>query len=275
MTALAIRLGLAAAAAALCGTGAFAAPLGLAAHRAIYDLSLDDTRGNSVANVSGRLVMEFTGSRCSGYSTKLRFVTQTETSDGDRQVTDSRSSTFETADGKSLEFTNETYTDDTLAEESRGKANRSAADVAVDLLKPSTKKFDLSRPVSFPTEQMEKLIDSALKGEKFVSMNVYDGSEDGETIFATAGVIGKESQADNDLGEETAVAGAGIAGLRHWPLTISYFNTKQGGDETPFYVMSFVVYENGVGRSLKIDYGDFALTGRLTRLDMLPTTPCP
>ena len=28
------------------------------------------------------MVMEFTGSRCSGYTTKLRFVTQTEDSDG-------------------------------------------------------------------------------------------------------------------------------------------------------------------------------------------------
>jgi hypothetical protein len=35
------------------------------------------------------------------------------------------------------------------------------------------------------------------------------------------------------------------------------------------------MYENGVGRSLKIDYGDFALDGRLTRLDMLPSQPCP
>ena len=71
------------------------------------------------------------------------------------------------------------------------------------------------------------------------------------------------------------VKDAGIGGLRHWPVTISYFEKKNGVDETPFYVMSFVVYENGIGRSLKIDYGDFSLSGQLTRLDILPETPCP
>ena len=39
--------------------------------------------------------------------------------------------------------------------------------------------------------------------------------------------------------------------------------------------MSFVIYENGIGRKLRIDYGDFALTGKLTQLDLLPDTTCP
>jgi hypothetical protein len=94
-----------------------AGPLSLAPHRAVYDLSLAESGGTgSVASVSGRMVMEFTGSRCSGYTTKLRFVTQTEDSDGQHQVTDSRASTFEAGDGRRLDFTNETYTDDALAE---------------------------------------------------------------------------------------------------------------------------------------------------------------
>src|SRR5437588_6356573 len=96
-----------------CGlSAAGAGPLTLAPHRAVYDLSLADTStGGSVASVSGRMVMEFTGSRCAGYTTKLRFVTQTEDSDGQHQVTDSRASTFEAGDGRRLDFTNETYTD--------------------------------------------------------------------------------------------------------------------------------------------------------------------
>src|SRR5690242_2717456 len=82
---------------------ALAGPLSLAPHRAVYDLSLaDSSGGGSVASVSGRMVMEFTGSRCSGYTTKLRFVTQTEDSDGQHQLTDSRASTFEAGDGRRL-----------------------------------------------------------------------------------------------------------------------------------------------------------------------------
>lgn len=254
---------------------AVAAPVGLAAHRAIYDLSLSSAKPDSpMADVNGRMVMEFTGSACAGYSTKLRFVTRTEDPDGADQVTDSRSTMFEAADGKSLQFTNETYTDDSLAEESRGTANRKDKNVAVALTKPSDKSFDLASSVVFPTEQMVKVIDAARAGQRFLSFDVYDGSEDGETVFATAGVIGAE-MTDKDGGSEKVVKDSGIAGLRHWPVTISYFEKKNGVDETPFYVMSFIVYENGIGRSLKIDYGDFALSGELTRLDLLPAAPCP
>ncbi|MBN8994652.1 MAG: cell envelope integrity EipB family protein [Rhizobiales bacterium] len=254
---------------------AHAAPVGLAAHRAIYDLSLATAKPDSpMGDVTGRMVMEFTGSACSGYSTKLRFVTRTEDPDGGDQVTDSRSTMFEAADGKSLDFTNETYTDDALAEESRGSAKRKEKNVAVALTKPSDKTFDLAPSVVFPTEQMMKVIDAARAGQRFLSFDVYDGSEDGETVFATAGVIGAEMR-DEDGGSEKVVKDAGIAGMRHWPVTISYFEKKNGIDETPFYVMSFVVYENGIGRSLKIDYGDFSLSGQLTKLDILPEAPCP
>ncbi len=61
-----------------------------APHRAIYDLSLDETNsGSGVAGVSGRIVYELTGSPCEGYAQSMRFVTQTVTQEGDTQVTGS------------------------------------------------------------------------------------------------------------------------------------------------------------------------------------------
>ena len=158
-----------------------------------------------------------------------------------------------------LDFNNETYAGDVLAEESKGKASRDGNDVAVALTRPGEKKFALKDSVVFPTEQMERIIDVGARGDAFVSFEVYDGSENGETVFDTAGVIGKVSTATDDAGDEPVVAKAGIAGMRHWPVTISYFDERGGGEETPFYVLSFVVYENGIGRTMRIDYGDFSL----------------
>ncbi|MCB1502355.1 MAG: cell envelope integrity EipB family protein [Bauldia sp.] len=263
------------AAAALAPAVAVAAPPVLASHRAVYDISLAEADdGTDVAGVSGRLVLEFTGSECAGYTSKLRFVTETEGADGMSQVTDSRSSTYEAADGQTLDFNNETYAGDVLAEQSEGTANRDGGDVSVALTRPGKKTFAINDTVVFPTQQMERIIASALDGDAFVSFAVYDGSESGETVFDTAGVIGRVSTA-NDAADEPVVASAGIAGMRHWPVTISYFDQSGVGEETPFYVLSFVVYENGVGRSMRIDYGDFSLSGKLTRLDLLPEPPCP
>ena len=253
-----------------------AGPIPLASYRAIYDLALDDTAKESdVGNLAGRLVTEFTGSECAGYKAKLRFVTSMDNSDGQQEVTDSRSTTFEAGDGHHFTFTNETYSNEGLVEQSVGTADRSAGGVAVALTKPDRKHFGLAVGVAFPTEQIAKVLDAARAGEKFVSIDVYDGSEDGQTVFATAAVIGPGSSAPDDVGDEKAIADAGISGLRHWPVTISYFDKKKGGESTPFYVMSFVVYEDGVGRKLKIDYGDFAISGKLTGLQILPADPCP
>jgi EipB-like len=39
-------------------------------------------------------------------------------------------------------------------------------------------------------------------------------------------------------------------------------------------VLSFDLYENGVSGTLKLDYGSFVLTAKLTKLEWLPTHTC-
>ncbi len=247
----------------------------LASYRAIYDLSLDNSKsGGDVGGLSGRLVTEFKGSRCAGYNARLRFVTELENADGGTNLTDSRSTTFETGDGSQFTFTNETYSNDNLIEESKGTARRAGKDLAVTLTRPGKKSFALPAMTTFPTNQVEGMLAAARRGERFYATDIYDGSESGETLFATATVIGHVSTANDDFGDETTVREAGIAGLRHWPVTVSYFDKSKTGDDAPFYTMSFVVYDNGIGRKLKIDYGDFAITARLTSLEILPSVSC-
>ena len=49
----------------------------LVAHRAIYEMTLDDARSASgITGIDGRMVFEFTGSECDGYSLNMRMVTQ-------------------------------------------------------------------------------------------------------------------------------------------------------------------------------------------------------
>lgn len=271
-----------AAAAAICvllaGTWpAEAGTVGLAAHRAIYDLVLEQSEqaAADLADMSGRIVMEFSGSQCSGYSVTLRFVTEIADQDGDLRVTDARTKTFEEGNGGGFKFTNETFIDETLTEESHGRANRTDKGIAVALTKPSKKDFVLDKSVVFPTAQIVKIIEAARREQSFLQIDVYDGSEDGETVYATTVVVGSGSNSSLDIGDEVAAKEAGVAGLRHWPVTVSYFDQVGEGEQTPIYVMSFVLYENGISRHLKIDYGDFAIVGRLSGLEMLASAKCP
>ncbi|MCR4281529.1 MAG: cell envelope integrity EipB family protein, partial [Bauldia sp.] len=225
------------------------ADMPLAGYRAVHDLS--PAPGGDIGAISGRIVTEFSGSECTGYTTRLRYVTQNITDEGDRQTDDTRSTTYETTDGF-FEFTNENYSNDELVDRSVGMAERKDDGITVKLTEPAEKAFPLGRAVVFPTEQVSRAIEAALAGKKFLALDLYDGSEAGETVFSTATVIGKVSTAPDDLGEETAVADAGFAGMRHWPVTISYFEGPSQADMTPAYTMSVVIYENGVFRDIRL-----------------------
>ncbi len=105
-------------------------------------------------------------------------------------------------------------------------------------------------------------------------MNVYDGSQTGDVVFSSATVIGKPSDAADDRAAEAPLRDVGFAGLRHWPVTVSYFEKDGGTDDTPAYVTSYFAYANGFGSRLKIDYLKFALSGSIAHLELLPAPPC-
>jgi hypothetical protein len=60
-------------------------------------------------------------------------------------------------------------------------------------------------------------------------------------------------------------------------MTISYFDPakKERGEDTPEYQLSFLLYENGVSRKLRLDYGEFALEGRMIEMTPIDVKPCP
>jgi EipB-like len=65
--------------------------------------------------------------------------------------------------------------------------------------------------------------------------------------------------------------------LTRWPVTVSYYDrdTKPtDGEQTPVYSMSFELYENGVSRSLMLDYNDFVVSGVLGKFDVKDSKPC-
>ena len=247
----------------------------LATYRAVHDLTLDPAKDSpDMAAVNARLVTEFSGSACAGYTTTTRFVTEAEDADGGKKVNDSRTVTFETGDGR-LDFDNQSYDDGKLDQASRGTAQRADGGVSVKLTKPTRKTVTLGADVVFPTEQVSRVLEAARAGQHFVKFTGYDGLDDGETPSPTTIVIGPVSTDPSDVGDETAIAEAGFATMEHWPITINYFDPDTGVDQSPNYTMTAIVYDNGIMRQLKLDYGNFALIGRLVQLDKLPEKPCP
>jgi hypothetical protein len=262
-----------------CAQGA-ASAVKLAPHIAIYDLKLTSSRGKrSLESVRGRIVYDFSGSACDGYALKFRQVTELDSGEGKVALSDLRTSTWEEGEGKSFRFTSENYMDDQKVSAVDGQADRGKSDVAVKINKPEPKNFEAGRVV-FPTEHMRLLIDAAHAGKTLLEVAVYDGSESGEKVYQSLSVIGKRI-APEKKPEDAAAERNELSGLARWPVTISYFDKAQkksdddqAGEQTPIYSISFEMYENGISRALRLDYGDFVIDGKMTSLEVLPVKGC-
>jgi EipB-like len=268
-----------AAALALAGLGvrhATALPPGseLASHRAIYELKLAQTRGNSAVAARGRILYDFSGNACEGYALQFRQVSELDNGEGKVTLSDLRSTTWEDGAAKKFIFKSQNYLNETLLDSVDGQAERQRDKVAVTLNQPAAKTFDLEAGMVFPTDHMRRIIAAAREGKNILELPVYDGSEKGEKVYDTLTVIGAEI-APERVPNDAAAGKQALAGLKRWPVTVSYFDkTARSSDQAPVYAIKFEVYENGVSRALMLDYNDFAISGELIAIELRDTGPC-
>ena len=255
------------------------APIVLVPHRAVYDLSLQKTRGNSqVTAVRGRILYDFSGNACEGYALEFRQVSELESGEDKDSTSDLRSTTWEGGDAKSFKFTSQNYVNDNLVDTVDGHAERGPDETAVDLAKPEHKTLDLDAKIVFPTEHMVRVIAAARAGTSILDFPVYDGSDTGDKVFDTLTVIGRKVGPNERQHDDAAATEGKLAGVPRWPVTISYFDkTKksENNEQTPAYAIGFELYENGISRALVLDYNDFVVSGKLSSLELKEPKPCP
>src|SRR5262245_54561401 len=158
---------------------------GLVPHRAVYDLELKDaTERSGITGMFGRMVYEFDGSYCDGFTTNFRFVTQVDTGDSVR-TSDQQTKTFENIEDRKFRFETKSFTDEQLDKEVEGEAQDVPAGVKVDLNHPATKQIDLAES-RFPTEHMLDVIQNAKSGRNFFETRVFDGSDNGDKTLVTS-----------------------------------------------------------------------------------------
>jgi hypothetical protein len=253
----------------------------LAPHRAVYDLTLGRARDASqVASVRGRILYDFDGNACEGYTLKFRQVSELDSGEGKVSTSDLRSTTWEGGDAKAFKFTSENFLDQNLVDTVDGNAEHGAGATAIKLAKPEHKALDIDAAVVFPTQHMVRVIEAARAGKSILDFPVYDGSETGEKLYSTLTVIGRPIAPGAKPPDDAAAKIPELAKLKRWPVTISYFEqqdaaAERGGEQTPVYAISFDLYENGISRGLVLDYADFTIKGEMTSLELKKPKPCP
>src|SRR5882757_979111 len=276
--ALALTIGVAAglpfaSAPALAASGPFLS------HQALYELSLVKSRGsNAINGARGRILYNFSGSACEGYTSEFRQVSELDSGEGKTTLSDLRSTSWEDGAGKSYRFKIDTRMNDSDSAPVDGVAERVGDHITVKLKQPVTKTFNLEGNVVFPTEQIQKIIEAARAGKSVLELTVYDGSDNGEKVYSTLSVIGQPIPGDRSIASpDPSTANDQMKALTRWPVTVSYYDRDaraRDGEQTPVYAMSFELFENGVSRALVLDYNDFVISGALGKFDVRDSKPC-
>jgi envelope integrity protein B len=242
-------------------------------HQALYDLSLVKSRGsNPVNSARGRILYNFSGSACEGYTSEFRQVSELEVGEGKTMLSDLQSSSWEDGDGKSYRFKIDSRTNDNDSSPVDGMAERTGDHITVKLKQPETKTFTLDGATVFPTEQIRRIIAAAREGNSLLELTVYDGSDNGEKVYNTLSVIGQPIPGTREAqSPDPSTSNEQMKAQTRWPVTVSYYDRdakKKDGEQTPVYAMSFELYENGVSRKLVLDYNDFVIAGALDKFDV-------
>ncbi len=257
---------------------AAAAGAKLAPHRAVYDMTLERAAsGSGVVQLTGRMVYEIRGDACRGYTQNMRFVTRSIDRTGKTSINDLRSRFWEDAEGNNFRFDTDQYRNDRLSDETSGKVRRSkdSDGITVRLAKPRRKRFKVARKVLFPVQHTVEILAAARAGKTVFTSDLYDGSEKGAKIYTTTAVFGSEEAAGSGRALDRVKNAEVLDGLSAWPVSLGYFENKTGrADALPSYELSFLFYENGISRRLLIDYGNVAIRGKLTRLELLKQGDC-
>lgn len=230
----------------------------LAAHRALYELSLASARGDVVAAV-GTMSYDITDS-CDGWAVHQQLAMTVTNRDGQDIEMLSDYTTWETKDGKSMRFRTRQTTEQAVTSEIVGEAEMGERGGEVRYAMPPDNSRKLPRGTLFPVAHTEALLQAALAGKRFVEIPLFDG---------TSAEGGQDSSV-----AITAWGGAGAA--TPWPelaklasgkVHIAFFDPAAGLGQPEFEV-SMRYWENGVSDEVVMDFGEFSVKGRMKALEI-------
>ena len=248
----------------------------VAPHRAIYDLSLmRANEGAALQSASGRLAFEIEGSSCEGYTVSFRMATRYRPKEGEMTLIDTMTTTYEGPGALDFRHQIQERVDGNLRDDHRIKMTRATAEAAGEgtISSKPGEPFTVPAGALLPMQHQLRVMALGEAGGGRDSSVIFDGSDGGKSFRAIT-FVGREKPASSLAEDAANPAAKPLQGIGAWPVAVSYY-PLDGGGEVPEYQVSFDMYENGVASSLVLDYGEFALAGKLTDLKLLEVSNCP
>jgi EipB-like len=237
-------------------------PIRLAAHEALYRLTLENGR-DQVIGATGMMGYQVIDA-CSAWDVRQRLEMTVTNSDGDTTHMVSDYDTREAKDGQTLRFHMVQTSDGAVTSETDGEARLDGPGGAgvADYAKPEVKRVILPKGTLFPMAHTAALIRAAEEGRKFFTIPVFDGTDDTGAELSSIVPLARDA-----------------AGPYRWPtlaalpsvvVHIAFFATDPV-QMLPDYEVGMRYWTNGVADDLRMDFGDFVMGGKLIGFHPLPS----
>lgn len=241
-------------------------PVPMAAHQALYELTLDKATSDDLAGAQGTMAYDVADA-CDGWATRQRLDLTLTNRDGQDIHMVSDYTTWESKDGLSMRFRMKQLTDGAVTDQAEGEAKLDGVGGAgtIHYTVPEERDMAMPKGTLFPMKHTEAILNGASEGKKFMSLPIFDGT----------GTKGTQDSSVVVLGWGPPVAGAGgapypaLEGLASGRVHIAFFDrtaadaaaTKPAG--SPDYEVSMTYWANGVADGLHMQFADFLMNGRL------------
>jgi len=242
------------------------APVPLAAHRALYEL----TKDNSVPSRGGREIAAAHGTMgyevvdvCDGWATRQRLNMTITNADGQDTDMASDYATWESKDGLSFRFHMVQKSDAAVTNQTDGSAHltRTGGIGEVEYRLPKEAKTPLPAGTLFPMMHTLAIINAAREGKKFVALPLLDGTDDDGFEYSSIAVM--------DWKPPFRTEHPFLNTLASTRVRIAFFD-HTSEDVTPTYEVAMRYWENGVADNMVMDFEDFVMSAKLTELTPLP-----
>ncbi|MEJ0018476.1 MAG: cell envelope integrity EipB family protein [Acetobacteraceae bacterium] len=233
-----------------------------AAHRAIYELTRSSSRGGDIIAAKGTMGYEVIDA-CDGWAVRQRLSMVLTNSDGQDIQMVSDYATWESKDGLKFRFHMKQTTDTAVTSQTDGDATleRPGGPGVAHYTVPDDTTKPLPEGTLFPMAHTSAIIAAAQAGKRFLTIPLFDGTDDGGAEDSTLVVL--------DWKKPEANKYPLLSSLPSTRVRLAFFD-RESKSEVPTYQVGMRYWENGVADNLQMDFGDFVMDAKITELTPLP-----
>ena len=234
----------------------------LTGQNALYDLGLAHVRGHSVTGAAGRLRFDVLET-CHAYTVSQHMTLLIRNENGSLTRTESDYDTWESKNGHRLSFLLRQTTNGTTKTESAGIATTGGAGGVVHYQVPAGRVVKLPPGTLFPMAHTRNILDAAAAGKSFIDPPLFDGTSTKGAEHSFVAILGHERARASKF--------PALSSLPATSVDIGFFK-RALKDNEPEFRTQMRYYTNGVARGVKLDFGDFVVSGKLARLSIPPVS---